>query len=401
MGVVYEARHSVLDRPFAVKVLRPPVGRDPQATALLRREALAAAQLESEHIASVLDFGEDEEGSPYMVMELLRGIDLRALLKVEKRLLPHRAADLLAQACRGLERAHARGIVHRDIKPSNLFVCRGAEGLETVKVLDFGVAKLRERADSASLQSGARLLGTLHYMAPEQIRCASDVDARADVYSLGIVLYQSLSGRLPHRGDTPHEVMHQILYRRCEALSCACPELDPRLAAIVDRALAYDPAHRFSTAGELERALRERDQPQRLADTATRVTSSRVGPPTRARGWWFAVGPFLLASGVLAAVFLVPRMHSTVEPAARPSADTAAREGPSADEPNEPRGVAPVSSRVTEPRPSPAASAIAARLQAPSAAPRPPVRFEPPRPRPEQATISPKPVVFDTNNPYR
>jgi serine/threonine-protein kinase len=398
MGVVYEAHHRVLRRSFAVKVLRRQALRDPEATARLRREAMAVAELESEHIASVVDFGEDETGSPYLVMELLRGTDLHGLLDAEHRIAAPRACDLVVQACHGLERAHARGIVHRDLKPRNLFVCRRADGGDLVKVLDFGIAKLHGATDPATLQTGARILGTLGYMAPEQIECASRVDARADVYSLGVVLYRCIAGRMPYSGGTPAETLHQILYEQPEALSATAVDICPELAAIVHRALARLPEHRFSSVAELRAALsRHTAQSRSLPDTVSPI-SWRVQPRPQSRRQWLGVAA--IAAVIPLAAMVLP-MQKT-EPAAGsgpPVEGVGGIDSPHAQ-------AQPVeSSRPETPSDRRLAGAANACPSASSAAasPRsqPRVPTQPPPVDPDQAFVPHNRVAFDDTNPYK
>src|SRR6185436_17322081 len=172
--------------------------------ARFQREAEAAGALESENVAAALDFGIAQDGAPYIVLEYLVGESLEHLLEREVHLPAARASNIVAQACRGVQAAHAAGIVHRDLKPHNLFVCRREDGTDLVKVLDFGVAKLQaidEAAASTRTGTGA-VLGTPSYMSPEQARGAAVVDNRADVYALGAIFYQLVSGQKPHPGDS-------------------------------------------------------------------------------------------------------------------------------------------------------------------------------------------------------
>lgn len=255
MGVVYEARHVELERPVAVKVIRRELSIDPVAVARFEREARAAAALDCEHIAAVHDIGRDESGIPFFVMDLLRGRTLRSLLDTEGPLQADFAVLLTVQLCRGLAVAHAAGIVHRDVKPANVFVCQRSDGTALVKLLDFGVARLRD--DHEITRSGAQAgpLGSLKYMAPEQARCREPVDHRADLYSVGVILYEALTGSNPQEADEPPAVLQRILFERPLPLQRLVPGLPAGLCAVIDKAMAHEPEDRYGSADELARAL--------------------------------------------------------------------------------------------------------------------------------------------------
>jgi eukaryotic-like serine/threonine-protein kinase len=248
MGLVYEAQHEVLKRRFAVKFLRPDFAQRRENLGRFQREAEAAGGLESEHIASVIDFGITNDGSPYIVMEYLVGESLASLLEREQRLPASRGTDLCLQACHGAETAHAAGIVHRDLKPHNLFLCRRDDGSDLLKVLDFGIAKVGLiKHDQVSTQTGA-VLGTPAYMSPEQARGEKSVGLRTDVYSLGAILFEVLSGKLPHPGDSHNAVLYHISTQSAVPLATAAPDIPHSLAKVVDRALASNPELRPPSA---------------------------------------------------------------------------------------------------------------------------------------------------------
>ena len=206
MGVVYEAQHTVVRRRFAVKFMRRDLAERRDILTRFQREAEAAGALESEHVAAAVDFGIAEDGAPYIVMEYLVGESLTALSGREGPLPVGRAADLVSQAGRGMEVAHAAGIIHRDLKPQNLFVCRRQDGTDSLKVLDFGVAKLQTIDElNAATRTGA-VVGTVAYMSPEQARGDKVVDQRSDVYALGAILYELCSGRKPHPGESHNAI---------------------------------------------------------------------------------------------------------------------------------------------------------------------------------------------------
>jgi serine/threonine protein kinase len=255
MGVVYEAQHEIVRRRFAVKFLRPDYARRREFLGRFQREAEAAGALESEHIASAVDFGVTADGSPFIVMEYLVGEDLASLLTREGPLPLERAADLCVQACHGAEAAHAAGILHRDLKPKNLFIGRREDGSDLLKILDFGVAKLAPlRYDHATTDTGT-VMGTPAYMSPEQARGEKTLDARSDVYALGAILFEILSRQLPHPGDSPNAILHHIATRPAVSLADAAPGLPAALVETVDRALAADPGARPPSASALASGL--------------------------------------------------------------------------------------------------------------------------------------------------
>jgi eukaryotic-like serine/threonine-protein kinase len=256
MGSVYEAQHTVVKRRVAVKFLRADLAVERASLARFQREAQAAGALESEHIAAALDFGIAADGSPFIVMEYLVGESLSSLLEREGRLAPGRAADLVVQACRGVETAHASGIVHRDLKPQNLFVARRQDGTDLVKVLDFGVAKLEAEDQGAGTTRTGTVLGTPAYMSPEQARGEKLIDHRSDVYSLGAILYELLSGEKPHPGDSPNAILYHIATHPPVPLESVVPDLPKGLVATVERAIAREPGDRQSSAATLAEELR-------------------------------------------------------------------------------------------------------------------------------------------------
>jgi serine/threonine-protein kinase len=255
MGVVYEAEHLLLERPCAIKLLHASAGDDRQQQRRLRREALRAGGVVHEHVVSVLDYERDAGGTPYLVMELLRGETLRALSRRLGPLPAPRAVDLAVQIARGLGAVHARGIVHRDLKPHNVFVTRRADGRDWVKLLDFGVARAPAPDDSLGSTAQGALVGTLRYMAPEQVGDPRAVDARADLYALGVVLYELLAGRAAFAADDMQAVVQQVLAGRPAPLAQLRPDLPGALLRCVERAMALEPAARFASARELAAAL--------------------------------------------------------------------------------------------------------------------------------------------------
>ena len=255
MGVVYEAQHTVVRRRFAVKFLRPDLAERRDILNRFQREAEAAGALESEHVAAAVDFGIVPDGTPYIVMEYLVGESLAALLEREGRLSVARAADLVAQASRGIEVAHASGIIHRDLKPQNLFVCRRQDGTDLLKILDFGVAKLQAIDEMNAATRTGTVLGTVAYMSPEQARGDRIVDQRSDVYALGAILYELVSQKKPHPGESHNAVLHHIATHPAVPIESVQPGLPAGFAEIVGRTLSCNAEERPPSAEAFARAL--------------------------------------------------------------------------------------------------------------------------------------------------
>ena len=233
MGVVYEAQHTVVRRRFAIKFLRRDLAERRDILNRFQREAEAAGALENDHVTAAIDFSISDDGTPYIVMEYLVGESLAALLEREGRLPIGRAADLVLQACRGVGAAHAAGIVHRDLKPHNLFVCRRDDGTDFVKVLDFGVAKLQALDEASAATRTGVVLGTAAYMSPEQARGDKLVDKRADVYALGAILYELVSLKRPHPGDSQNAILHHIATQPPVSLASVQPDLPADFVEVV------------------------------------------------------------------------------------------------------------------------------------------------------------------------
>jgi serine/threonine protein kinase len=288
MGSVYEAQHTVVKRRVAVKFLRADLAVERTSLSRFQREAQAAGALESEHIAAALDFGIAGDGAPYIVMEYLVGESLSSLLEREKRLPVGRAADLVAQACRGIETAHESGIVHRDLKPQNLFVARRQDGSDLVKVLDFGVAKLEAEDHGAGTTRTGTVLGTPAYMSPEQARGEKVIDHRSDVYSLGAILYELLSGEKPHPGDSPNAILYHIATHAPLPLAELVPDIPRALVASVEKAIAKDPADRPGSAAALAEELRafavREVHPAPKVESSSPVASEGSSPTVLASG---------------------------------------------------------------------------------------------------------------------
>ncbi len=256
MGEVYEALHATLNTRHAIKFLRRELVRRPDLYARFEQEARIAGTLSNRHIVKVRDFGLTDDGLPFMVMDLADGRSLASILSEQRRLKVDRAVDLIHQACVGLSVAHAAKIVHRDLKPENLFVCAQHDGTELLKILDFGIAKhFGAGASGPTTETGSNL-GTAHYMSPEQAQGARHaIDHRTDIYALGVILYELLSGKKPHDGDSYNEILIRIVTQKPVPLDEFCPNLPRELVNIVHQAMARDPSNRFQAAREFASSL--------------------------------------------------------------------------------------------------------------------------------------------------
>jgi beta-lactam-binding protein with PASTA domain/predicted Ser/Thr protein kinase len=306
MAEVHRGRDVRLGREVAVKVLRADLARDPSFQARFRREAQAAASLNHPAIVAVYDTGEEDQfgNQPYIVMEYVEGRTLRDVLKVEGRLMPRRAMEIVADVCAALDFSHRNGIVHRDVKPGNVMITRTG----AVKVMDFGIA--RAVADnSATVTQTAAVIGTAQYLSPEQAR-GENVDARSDVYSTGVLLFELITGSPPFTGDSPVAVAYQHVRENPPPPSTLNPDVPPELDAIVLKAMAKNPANRYQSAGEMRadliRAINGRPveaEPVMMADDVTTVLGGGAAPrtgtyaasrtvtaPPKKRSPWFWVG---------------------------------------------------------------------------------------------------------------
>jgi serine/threonine-protein kinase len=255
MGIVLAARHLQLGQPLAIKILHPKIAKDTVAVARFVREAQAAVNIQSEHVARVLDVGALDNGLPYMVMERLNGRDLGEIVHQYGPLPVHAAAGYLLQACEAIAEAHQKGIVHRDLKPSNLFLGQRSDGSPLIKVLDFGIAKVTEAENNVRLTSTGTGMGSPQYMSPEQVRDAGKVDARADVWALGVTLFELLSDQAPFSGTTYSALCAQIIADEPLALRKLRPDAPEAIEALIQRCLQKKPDRRFADIGELAHAL--------------------------------------------------------------------------------------------------------------------------------------------------
>jgi serine/threonine-protein kinase len=419
MGVVVEAIHTTLDDRVAIKFLLPEGSRKDIVFRRFLQEARAAARIKSEHVAKVFDVGTLESGEPYMIMECLKGSDLERVVEEQGPLPLHKAADCIVQACDALAHAHALGIIHRDIKPANLFLCTLADGSPSVKLLDFGISKATLSAEHEAqphLTESHTAMGTPYYMSPEQMKSAKRVDARSDIWSLGVTLFQLLAGVPPFQGETLPEVCSNILTEPPRSLRSLRPEVPLGLEAIVLRCLERKPDERYQSVAELAQALepfcsevmqlRSRRIPLILgvsspaanpdslpAGVVQKSTPPEPDPPPQTgevsrasgevpraspRGLWLALGLALVLAGALG----INTLRGTTTPSSGlvPTVVSAVNEPPSAPQP------LPTAEVVSSTSPAPeAATSAPSSVPSASASPRTP----PPRSRPTTAPVAP------------
>jgi eukaryotic-like serine/threonine-protein kinase len=273
MGVVVAALHEQLNQRVALKFLTDNAYQQPEAVARFVREARAAVQIQSEHVARVMDVGTLDSGAPYMVMEYLRGRDLKDVSTRRGPLPVTEAVDFVLQACDAVAEAHSLGIVHRDLKPSNLFLTERPDGSPLVKVLDFGISKALHPGDRNSqmqMTASAAIMGSPQYMSPEQIRSSKSVDARADVWALGTILHELLTGNPAYVADTVPGLLAMIVADAPPPLSASRRDAPPELEAVILRCLEKDRERRFASVAALARAL------ERFASADTRPLVRRI-----------------------------------------------------------------------------------------------------------------------------
>ncbi|MBW2730762.1 MAG: serine/threonine protein kinase [Deltaproteobacteria bacterium] len=306
MGNVYLARHDLLEKTVAIKVLREELATSKEALSRFHREAVAAANIGDPHIVEVTDYGFTADGDAFLVMERLEGQDLRHLLRSEGALPAGRAVAIARQVLRALRAAHERGIVHRDLKAENIFLCQ-REGADFVKLLDFGISKLRRapEGDDGSLTATGMVLGTPQYISPEQAHGEPDIDQRADIYAMGVILYEMLTGQLPFSGESAFAVMMKHVQEEPEPIHLRRPDLEvsEALEQVALKAMNKVRDDRYATAQMMLDAL-----PPTMALTGGYESMGTGAVPEAGLVWryarkWAAL-VLLVGLGVGAAVML-------------------------------------------------------------------------------------------------
>jgi serine/threonine-protein kinase len=257
MGIVVAAHHIHLDERVALKLLLPEVLKHPEGVRRFVQEARSAVKIKSEHVARVTDVAQLENGTPYIVMEYLEGVDLSTWLTQYGAMPVDKAVDFVLQACEAIAEAHTLGIVHRDIKPANLFCVKRPDGTPSVKVLDFGISKFDGRPGSSPdlVPQTNLIVGSPLYMAPEQLEPTRGVDARADIWSLGVTLFELLTTRTPFTAESVAEAIRALATTKAPPLSQLRPEVPPALERAVAKCLEKDRGLRFTSVSELAAAL--------------------------------------------------------------------------------------------------------------------------------------------------
>ncbi len=273
MGTVYRGTHVLMDKTVAIKVLRPSLAADEKIVARFSREARAASRISHPNALSVTDFGEDDSGHVFLVMEYLSGKTLKQLIREEGPLPLARVVDITRQIGDALHAAHSQGVVHRDLKSDNIMLLDTMTG-DHAKVLDFGIAKIKEPegAVDTNLTAPNLVIGTPQYMSPEQCSQDSEIDARSDIYSLGVILYEMLVGHVPFSGDSPTMVMMKHLQEPVPSVMEERSDVPPSVARVVARAMAKLPRNRYQDVAELVEDL----------TIASGMTIHRLGPVTTA-----------------------------------------------------------------------------------------------------------------------
>jgi len=445
MGAVYEGKNTLISRRVAIKVLHPgAAAADEGAVRRFEREAQAAGRIGSDHILEVLDVGIFPDGARYMVMEYLDGEPLSERIQRLGRMSPHEVRPILAQALVGLSAAHKAGIVHRDLKPDNIFILKEKAGRQDfVKLIDFGISKFAVLGGDMSMTRTGALMGTPYYMSPEQAKGASNVTQLSDIYSLGVIAFEALTGKVPFDGTTFNELMFKIVLSEAPNPEELVVGLDPAFSAIVRRAMDREPSRRFQGTDEFLAALERWSPMARTVSDGTPFMVQAFGtdpavaaaaqasslpptlPPQRASatpaGIPLEKSPLLLWGGVgLAALALSIVLFMSIggddgeaeanaAPSAAPAAVTVAPVAAPAPAP--PPTPAPAPAPVAAPAPPPAAPAPAAAVTKPAASK--PVATKPvtkpaatktatvstkPAPAPEPAAPAPKPKTKATRD---
>jgi serine/threonine-protein kinase len=391
MGVVVKARHTVLEQDVALKFLRADTKISDDAMARFTREARAAARIRGEHVVRILDVGALPSGLPFIVMELLSGSDLATIAESRGTLAPHEVADFVLQACEALAQAHAMGIVHRDLKPQNMFVTTRPDGAPLVKVVDFGISKLEGNASSVT--TSGQLVGSPAYMSPEQLLAPKDVDARSDIWSLGVIMYRLLTGACPFEAATMPELCAHIMAIDVPPLRAKNAAVPEELERVVLRCLEKKPEARYTSVADLAQVLvpfasaSEAELALQIARILGPAAAPSAPPSARApdppaqetfggsvSSRQIAASRYGLALAIVAGVasiavvsaLVLARRHDTNAPAAQPAPPASSIAEPP------PRELANATPPASTPEPPPVATVVVApRAEAAKPAPRP------------------------------
>jgi len=320
-GVVVAAMHLELRTRVAIKFLGPDALKDDVAAARLLREARATARIPSEHVAGILDAGTLESGAPYLVMELFDGVDLATLIRERRRVDTNEAVGYVLQICEAAREAHALGIIHRDLKPSNVFLARDSAGRQSIKVLDFGLAKvIGSRSLDGRLTAANAVIGSPFYMSPEQMTDSSVVDGRTDIWSIGVLLFELLAGRPPFSAASLPQICTLVLHGKPPSFSDLGVIAPEGLEGVIKRCLRKTPGDRFSSVEDLGQALAPFTSVQLGLRSYTSARASRARAPRSMAS--AALGGALFAAVAAASGFAVttwwlrPSPHTTERPAA-------------------------------------------------------------------------------------
>src|SRR5215470_11861576 len=280
MGTVYRGCHVLMDKTVAIKVLRPSLAADEKIVARFSREARAASRITHPNAITVTDFGEDESGHVFLVMEFLSGKTLKQVIRDEGPLPLARVVDITRQVGDALSAAHAQGVVHRDLKSDNIMLL-GTVSADHAKVLDFGIAKIQEQDEKPDIGLTAPnlVIGTPQYMSPEQCSQDSEIDARSDIYSLGVILYEMLVGHVPFSADSPTMVMMKHLQEPVPSVLEERSDLPPAVGRVVARAMAKLPANRYQTVAELVEDLTIASGMAQFAPVPSQTAPRVAAPP--------------------------------------------------------------------------------------------------------------------------
>jgi serine/threonine-protein kinase len=433
MGVVAAAYHLHLEQRVALKLMLPHALASGESVTRFLREARAAARITSEHVARVFDVGTLETGAPYIAMEYLEGSDLSQLLASRGRLPVEEAIEYLLQACEALAEAHRVGIVHRDLKPGNLYLAQRLDGQRLIKVLDFGISKMSGASQSDALATRtSALMGSPLYMSPEQMGSSRDVDARSDIWALGVVLHEMLAGAPPFDGETLPQVCARVMSEPPPPLHERAPGLPPAVYDVVNRCLQKLPAARFQSIAELAQALepvasgRARQSVERIsrvlgvthspapapvqAPVAATTADPVYHPPSTQANWGDTqskpvarrspapllgglVAGLVIAGGAAYFVVRAPSVNAQLEPATSVAGSTQQPAPPTVAEPVTPAqpSVSPLADTATSA--APAASSTPPVARAPQPAARPPAARAPKAPAEPAAKATPAPAA--------